>query len=147
TGTPPSGPPVTGTSTLTLLVTQIGVSKAVNLTTIVAGSMAPIVYTITVTNNGTATTTDPITVNDGAPAGTTLVAGSPACATGGPPACSVSTSGSAITWTIAAGVPPGAAYPLPYSVTLNASAVGGHIITNTATWRGPSCGPPATMCS
>jgi uncharacterized repeat protein (TIGR01451 family) len=147
TGYPPCGPPVTGTSTVTLPVTQITVTKAVNLTTIVAGSAAPIVYTITVTNNGTATTTDPIMVTDAAPTGTTLVSGSPTCATGGPPACSVSTSGSTITWTIAAGVKPGSAYTLTYAVTLNTSEVGGDVVTNTATWSGPSCSPPTSTCS
>jgi uncharacterized repeat protein (TIGR01451 family) len=140
TGRPPSGPPVTGTSTLTLKVVLISVTKAVNPTSIVAGSTSPIVYTITVRNIGTATTSSPITVTDSAPTGTTLVTGSPACAAGGPPNCTVSTSGSTITWSIAAGVAPGASYTLTYSVTLNSSESAGAIITNTAVFSGPSCG-------
>jgi uncharacterized repeat protein (TIGR01451 family) len=147
TGHPPSGPPVTATSTLTLPVTLITVTKAVNLTTIVAGSAAPIVYTITVTNAGTAATTDPIIVTDAAPAGTTLVASSPVCATGGPSTCSVSTSGGTITWTIAAGVAPTSVYTLTYAVTLDSSEVGGDTIVNTAMWTGPSCNPPTATCS
>ena len=144
TGNPPNeGPPVTGSSTLTLLVNELTVTKAASPTGgVVAGSSTPIVYTITVKNTGTAATTDPTTVTDAAPTGTTLVAGSPACATGGPPTCTVALSGSTITWTIPAGVAPGASYTLTFSVTANASDATG-TITNTASWNDPNCATPA----
>ena len=145
-GTPPnSGPPVTGTSTLTLSVTQISVSKSVSPSGgVVAGSTTPIVYTLTVTNTGTATTTDPIVVTDAAPAGSTLIAGSPACATGGPPTCAVSVGSSGtITWTIPPGVAPGSSYTLTFSVTANESDPTG-VITNTGAWTGPSCATTPT---
>ena len=85
TGQPPNQlPPVTGTSTVTLLVASVSVVKsAAPSGGVVAGSATPVVYTLTVTNTGSAATTAPIVVTDAAPPGTTLVAGSPACATGG----------------------------------------------------------------
>ena len=151
TGQPPSGPPVTATSTLSLTVTSVSVVKAASPSAgVVAGSTTPIVYTLTVTNTGSATTTAPIVVTDSAPTGTTLVAGSPACATGGPPMCTVEVNSGAITWTIPAGVTPGASYTLTYSVTANASDATG-TVTNTASWSGPGCGTavptvPVTTC-
>jgi uncharacterized repeat protein (TIGR01451 family) len=143
TGQPPNQlPPVTDTSTLTLTVTSVSVVKAASPSGgVVAGSATPIVYTLTVTNTGSATTTAPIVVTDSAPTGTTLVASSPACATGGPPTCTVAVNSGMITWTIPAGVTPGASYTLTYLVTANASDATG-IITNTASWSGPSCGAP-----
>ncbi len=151
TGQPPSGPPVTATSTLSLTVTSVSVVKAASPSAgVVAGSTTPIVYTLTVTNTGSATTTAPIVVTDSAPTGTTLVAGSPACATGGPPTCMVAVNSGTITWTIPAGVTPGASYTLTYSVTANASDATG-TVTNTASWTGPGCGTavatvPVTTC-
>ena len=145
TGQPPNKlPPVTDTSTLTLLVTSVSVVKSASPSGgVVAGSATPIVYTLTVTNTGSATTTAPIVVTDAAPVGTTLVAGSPSCATGGPPNCTVTVSNGTITWTIPAGVMPGASYTLTYLVTADATDVTG-VITNTASWSGPGCGPPVT---
>ncbi len=145
-GTPPNGgDPVTGTSTLTLSVSQITVTKTASPSGgVVAGSSTPIAYTLTVTNAGTATTAAPIVVTDAAPTGTTLVSGSPACATGGPPSCSVAVSSSGITWTIPAGVTPGGSYTLTFSVTANASDATG-TITNTGSWDGPSCGTPGAV--
>ena len=149
TGKPPNGPPVTDTSSLTLTVTSVSVFKAASPSGgVVAGSTTPIVYTLTVTNTGSATTTAPIVVTDSAPTGTTLVADSPACVTGGPPTCAVVVSNGAITWTIPAGVAPGASYTLTYSVTANTNAP--NPVVNTATWSGPSCGPPGvttTTCT
>ena len=109
TGTPPnSTTPVTATSTLTLLVTKVSVVKSASPAGgVTAGASTPIVYTITVSNTGSATTTAPIVVTDSAPTGTTLVSNSPACVTGGPPTCSVGVdSTGTITWTIPAGVVP-----------------------------------------
>jgi len=149
TGTPPnSTTPVTATSTLTLLVTKVSVIKSASPAGgVTAGSSTPIVYTITVSNTGSATTSVPIMVTDSAPTGTTLVSSSPECVTGGPPTCSVSVgSTGTITWTIPAGVVPGASYTLSYSVTANASDATG-IITNTAIWSGPSCGAPASAAT
>ena len=141
TGQPPNGPPVTDTSSLTLTVTSVSVLKAASPSGgVVAGSTTPIVYTLTVTNTGSATTTAPIVVTDSAPTGTTLVASSPACVTGGPPTSAVVVNSGAITWTIPAGVAPGASYTLTYSVTANTDAP--NPVTNTATWSGPGCGPP-----
>ena len=113
-------------------------SKAASPSNVVAGSSTPILYTITATNSGASTTGAAATVNDSAPAGTTLVAGSEGCA-GGPPTCTfvVSPSG-AITWTIPAGVAGGGAYSLTFEVTANASDATGPI-GNTATWTGPGC--------
>ena len=146
TGTPPnSTTPVTGTSTLTLLVTKVSVTKSASPAGgVVAGSNVPIVYTITVSNTGSATTTAPIVITDSAPTGTTLVSNSPACVTGGPPTCSVSVDSTGIIrWTVPPGVAPGASYTLSFSVTANASDATGSI-TNTAIWSGPSCGSPAS---
>jgi uncharacterized repeat protein (TIGR01451 family) len=146
TGTPPnSATPVTGTSTLTLSVTKVSVVKSASPAGgVTAGSSTPIVYTLTVSNTGSATTTAPIVVTDSAPMGTTLVSSSPACVTGGPPTCSVSVdSTGTITWTIPAGVVPGASYTLGFSVTTLASD-GTGTITNTGSWSGPSCGTPAS---
>ncbi len=123
----------------------VSVVKSVSPTgSVVIGSNTPLVYTLAVSNTGTAATTAPIVVTDQAPTGTTLVAGSPACATGGPPACSVSTSGAGlITWTIPPGVGVNQHYTLTFSVTINSSDSAGNI-TNAGSWDGPSC---ATTCS
>ena len=144
---PTGGTPVSGGSTLTLSVTGVSVTKSVNPTTIVTGSTTPIVYTITVKNTGTATTTAPIDVTDATPTGTTLVSSSPACATtSGGPACTESVSSGTITWVIPAGVSAGATYTLTFSVTLNSSETSGSSVSNTANWTGPSCGsPPAEV--
>jgi hypothetical protein len=146
TGTPPnSATPVTGTSTVTVLVTKVSVVKSASPAGgVTAGSSTPIVYTLTVSNTGSATTTAPIVVTDSAPMGTTLLSSSPACVTGGPPTCSVNVdSTGTITWTIPAGVVPGASYTLGFSVTTLASD-GTGTIANTGTWSGPSCGTPGS---
>ncbi len=147
TGTPPNSvTPVTGTSTLTLSVTKVSVVKSASPAGgVTAGSSTPIVYTLTVSNTGSATTTAPIVVTDSAPTGTTLVSSSPACLTGGPPTCSVNVNSTGtITWTIPAGVVPGASYTLGFSVTTLASD-GTGTITNTGSFSGPGCGtPPST---
>jgi uncharacterized repeat protein (TIGR01451 family) len=146
TGTPPnSATPVTGTSTVTVLVTKVSVVKSASPAGgVTAGSSTPIVYTLTVSNTGSATTTTPIVVTDSAPMGTTLVSSSPACMSGGPPTCTVNVDGTGtITWTIPAGVVPGASYTLGFSVTTLASD-GTGTIANTGSFSGPSCGPPAS---
>ncbi len=143
---PTGGTPVTSGSTLTLSVTQVSVTKTVNPTSIVTGSTTPIVYTITVKNTGTATTTAPIDVTDAAPSGTTLVSSSPACTTSsGGPACTESVSSGTISWVIPAGVAAGASYTLTFSVTLNSSETSGSSVSNTANWSGPSCGTPVQV--
>ncbi len=114
------------------------VTKAVSPTGgVVVGSSTPLVYTLTATNAGTATTQTALSVYDTVPTGTTLVAGSPACK-GGPPSCTASLSGSTLTWSVAAGVAPGTVYTMSFSVTVNASDAAG-TISNTATWTGPGC--------
>ncbi len=145
TGDPHSGTPVSAHSTLTLSVTSLSVVKSASPSGgVMAGSTVPIVYTITVKNSGTATTSEQTVVTDSAPTGTTLISGSPACTKGGPPTCTVAVSGSTITWTIPAGVAPGASYTLTFAVTANASDATG-TIANTASWSGPSCGAPAAV--
>jgi uncharacterized repeat protein (TIGR01451 family) len=145
TGDPHSGAPVSAHSTLTLSVTSLSVVKSASPSGgVMAGSTVPIVYTITVKNSGTATTSEQTVVTDSAPTGTTLISGSPACATGGPPTCTVAVSESTITWTIPAGVAPGASYTLTFAVTANASDATG-TIANTASWSGPSCGAPGAV--
>ena len=146
-GTTSSGGTTGGSSNpVTVEETDVTVAKSASPSGgVMAGSSTPIVYTLRVANVGTATTTEPVVVADAPPPGTTLVSGSPACS-GGPPACTVALEGSAITWTIPAGVVAGISYTLTFSVTANASLTGG-TITNTATWSGPSCGPSvATTC-
>ena len=104
---------------------------------VLAGSTTPIVYTLTVTNDAAGPSTSPVVVHDTVPSGTTLVAGSAAC-TGGPPSCSVTVTGTAISWSIPAGVPSRGVYTLTFSVTANANDVTG-TISNVATWNGPGC--------
>ena len=144
-GTPPnSETPVTDTSSLSLTVTSVSVVKAVSPSSVVAGSTTPIVYTITVKNTGTATTTAPIIVTDAAPSNTTLDTTTAPTCQGGPPTCStpvVSSSGT-ITWTIPSGVAPGTSYTLTYQVIAKSTDSAGDTIANTASWSGPSCGTP-----
>jgi uncharacterized repeat protein (TIGR01451 family) len=147
TGTPQSGGTTTATSSpVTVEVTHVSVVKSADSSgAVVAGSSAPIVYTLKVTNVGTAATTEPVVVTDAPPPGTSLVSGSPLC-TGGPPACALVVKGSTITWMIPAGAAAGASYTLTFSVTVDTSHTA-ETITNTATWSGPSCGPSAiTTC-
>ena len=134
--------PVTDSSVLSLPVTSVSVAESASPSSAVtAGSTVPIVYTITVTNIGTATTTAPIVVTDPAPSGTTLVGDSPACTGSAAPSCWGTVNGSTISWTIPAGVAPGASYTLNYSVTADPGD-GTGAITNTASWSGPGCGAP-----
>ena len=146
-GTPPnSETPVTDTSSLSLTVTSVSVVKAVSPSSVVAGSTTPIVYTITVKNTGTATTTAPIIVTDAAPPSATLDTTTAPTCQGGPPTCLtpvVSSSGT-ITWTIPSGVAPGTSYTLTYQVIAKSTDAAGDTITNTASWSGPSCGTPVT---
>ena len=105
---------------------------------VVAGSGTHINYSLAVNNTGTlSNSTTPLVVTDTVPAGTTLVSGSAACSSG-TPTCAVSVSGSTITWTIPAGVGPGGAYTLTFSVTANAGDATGTIL-NTAGFTGPGC--------
>ena len=76
---------MTDTSSLSLTVTSVSVVKAVSPSSVVAGSTTPIVYTITVKNTGTATTTAPIIVTDAAPSNATLDTTTAPTCTGGPP--------------------------------------------------------------
>ena len=150
-GTPPnSETPVTDTSSLSLTVTSVSVVKAVSPSSVVAGSNTPIIYTITVKNTGTATTTSPIIVTDAAPSNATLDTTTAPTCQGGPPTCLtpvVSSSGT-ITWTIPAGVAPGTSYTLTYQVIAKSTDSAGDIISNTASWSGPSCGTPViTTCN
>jgi uncharacterized repeat protein (TIGR01451 family) len=145
TGNPPcGGTPVRSTATLTLAVTSLSVTKSASPSTgVVAGATTPIVYGLTVHNTGTATTTAATDISDAAPSGTTLVPGSPACVTSAPPTCTVAVGTSDITWTIGAGLAPGASFTVTFAVTANATDATG-TIANTATWTGPSCGTPGT---
>jgi len=150
-GTPPNAEtPVTYTSSLSLTVTSVSVVKAVSPSSVVAGSTTPIVYTITVKNTGTATTTAPIIVTDAAPSNATLDTTTAPTCQGGPPTCLtpvVSSSGT-ITWTIPSGVAPGTSYTLTYQVTAKSTDSAGDTISNTASWSGPSCGTPViTTCN
>ena len=144
-GIPPnSETPVTDTSSLSLTVTSVTVVKAVSPSSVVAGSTTPIVYTITVKNTGTATTTAPIIVTDAAPSNANLDTTTAPTCQGGPPACLtpvVSSSGT-ITWTIPPGVAPGTSYTLTYQVIAKSTDAAGDTISNTASWSGPSCGSP-----
>jgi uncharacterized repeat protein (TIGR01451 family) len=138
-GTPPKDPMVTsGPSAATVPLLAVTITKAGSPTSIVAGSTTPIVYTLTVKNTGKVTTTTPLNIADSAPVGTTMVSGSAACASGGPPTCSVAVAAPTVTWTIASGVKPGQVYMLTFKVTANSSDPTGHII-NTALWNGSAC--------
>jgi uncharacterized repeat protein (TIGR01451 family) len=143
-GTPPApNGPVTDSASLSLPVTSVSVVKSASPNSgVTAGSTVPIVYTMTVTNDGTATTTAPVVVTDSSPDGTTLIGDSPACVDGGTASCTGTVNGSTISWTIRAGVAPGTSYTLTYAVTANPTDRTGSI-TNTASWSGPSCGAPA----
>jgi uncharacterized protein DUF11 len=93
-----------------------------------------VIYTLAVDNTGTAPGS--VTVNDAAPAQTTLTTPAPACPAGSTGICSVSVSGSAISWAIT-NLPAGATEDLTFSVEVNSGATGQ--ITNTGTYVGPGC--------
>ena len=138
-GTPPHGDTVNSSaSSTTLPLLGISVTKAASGGGVVAGSSTQIAYTLTVTNTGKIDTPSATSVADSAPVGTTMVPGSAACASGGPPACTVAVAAPTVTWSIAAGVKPGQVYTLVFKVTANASDASGNI-TNTALWDGAAC--------
>jgi uncharacterized repeat protein (TIGR01451 family) len=145
-GTPPRGTTLTSTpaSAATAQLLAVSVNKTASPTSIAAGSKTPIVYTLTVQNTGKVTTPTPMNIADSAPAGTTMVSGSAACAPGGTAACTVAVAAPTVTWTIAAGVTPGQKYTLTFNVTANASDPTGNIV-NTALWNGAAC--PAGSCT
>jgi uncharacterized repeat protein (TIGR01451 family) len=145
-GSPPDSiTPVTDSAALSLPVTSVSVvTSASPSSAVTAGSTVPIVYTMTVTNNGTATTTAPIVVTDSTPDGSTLIGDSPGCVFSATPPCAGTVNGSTITWTVPAGVAPGASYTLTYAVTANPTDRTG-TITDTASWSGPSCGTPVAV--
>ena len=144
-GTPPDHPVVTSAASSTKVpLLAVTVTKTGSPTSIVAGSTTPIAYTLTVKNTGIVTTPSPLNIADSAPVGTTMVAGSAACAPGGSAACNVAVAAPTVTWTIDAGVTPGQVYTLTFKVTANASDPSGNI-TNTALWNGSAC--PAGSCT
>ncbi len=138
-GTPPDLPAVSSSSSsATVDLLAVTVTKTASASSIVAGSTTPITYTLTVKNTGKVATPTPLNIADSAPVGTTMVSGSAACKLGGPPACTVAVAAPTVTWTIAAGVTPGQMYTLTFNVTANASDPSGNL-TNTALWNGSAC--------
>jgi uncharacterized repeat protein (TIGR01451 family) len=113
-----------------------------------AGSTTPVVYGLTVSNAaGALATTAPVTITDAIPTGTTYVAGSVSCVTGGSVSCTKSESGGSVSYTIGSGLAGGSSYEVTFAVTPNASDPA-ETIPNTAYWTGPDCSPtaPATTC-
>jgi len=117
------------------------VTKSASVSSINAGSPTPITYTLSAVNTASVASTEPLVLTDTVPAGTTYVAGSAACPTGSSststPSCTVTVSGSTITWTIGPGVPAGATEAVSFSVTLATGATTS--IVNTAAWSGQGC--------
>jgi uncharacterized repeat protein (TIGR01451 family) len=108
------------------------------------GSVVPlrqrVVYTLTMTDAGTAAAT-PITMTDTVPAGTTYVPGSASC--GGAPGCRVTETAGTLTWKTLV-VAPGTANAISpsFEVTVNSSDTTGERITNVATFTNdgtPTC--------
>jgi uncharacterized repeat protein (TIGR01451 family) len=151
----PNGATSTATGSVTLptgcFPPSITVSKSVAPASVVAGSKTHVVYTLAITNTAALTTSSPITVTDGAPAGTTYVAGSGACGagTGGAnePSCTFSKSGKTLTWVLTTpGLQPGATALVSFAVKADASDPA-ETIPNTADYTYVGCAPTATCQS
>jgi len=93
-----------------------------------------ITYTLTVANVGSGPGS--ITVTDGAPVGTTLTTPAAACPAGTATTCSVTVTGSHISWVITT-MPGGATYGLTFAVKVNANATGQ--VVNTGTYTDAGC--------
>jgi uncharacterized repeat protein (TIGR01451 family)/fimbrial isopeptide formation D2 family protein len=94
-----------------------------------------ITYTLSADNIGSGPGS--ITVTDAAPTGTTLTTPAPSCPAGTSSTCTVTVSGSSISWAIT-NLPAGSTYALTFAVTVN-SGTGGTTIDNTGTYTEPGC--------
>ncbi|MEP6485066.1 MAG: hypothetical protein ABJB01_11505 [Rudaea sp.] len=115
---------------------QLTIQKTASAPNFVVG--VPAIYTLTVTNTGSAATTDITTITDNIPSDLTIGTVSAGC----------TTSGQQVTCTIAAGFATGSPASFTIQVTPTDSADGTTIL-NTATVAGggdPTC-PGATRCS
>jgi uncharacterized repeat protein (TIGR01451 family) len=148
--------PGCATNTVTITVTNnpiLTVVKSANVSAVTAGQSAPVIYTLTVSNQAPSTgaTQSAATVSDVVPSGLTFVSASCGALNGTTttPTCTsaYNTSTRTVTYSLGAGIALGSSFPLTFSATVNASDTTS--IVNSGTWTGPGCTPtaPATTCS
>jgi uncharacterized repeat protein (TIGR01451 family) len=131
-------PASTCSSTVTITVANFTVSKSDSAGTSLVNPGQVVTYTLAAKNIGTGPGS--ITVTDVAPAGTTLTAPAPACPAGTTSTCTVSVTGSSISWVIS-NLAPGATDNLTFAVKVNAGTGGTHIL-NTGVFTEPGCTTP-----
>jgi uncharacterized repeat protein (TIGR01451 family)/fimbrial isopeptide formation D2 family protein len=131
-------PAATCSSTVTITVANFTVAKSDSAGTSLVNPGQVVTYTLSAKNVGTGPGS--ITVTDAAPTGTTLTTPAPACPAGTTSTCSVTVTGSSISWVITS-LAAGATDDLTFAVTVNAGTGGTHIL-NTGVFTEPGCTTP-----
>jgi fimbrial isopeptide formation D2 family protein/uncharacterized repeat protein (TIGR01451 family) len=134
-GCVPTAPATTcPTNTVPITVAGIAVTKSDSAG---SGSVDPgqvVTYTLSADNIGSGPAS--VTVDDSVPAQTTLATPAAACPANTASTCTVTVTGSAISWVIT-NMPAGATYALTFAVTVDSGATGQ--ITNTGLYTEPGC--------
>ena len=133
--TPVAGATTCQTKTVTITVANFTVSKSDSAGSNSVNPGQIVTYTLSAHNVGTGPGS--ITVADSAPTGTTLTTPAPACPANTASTCSVSVTGSSITWVITS-LAAGATDDLTFAVQVNPGTGGTHIL-NTGVFTEPGC--------
>ena len=133
--TPAAGTTTCATNTVIITVANFTVSKSDSAGSNSVNPGDVVYYTLSAKNIGTGPGS--ITVTDAVPTGTTLTTPAPACPANTASTCSVSVTGSSISWVITS-LAAGATYDLTFAVKVNAGTGGTHIL-NTGVFTEPGC--------
>jgi len=130
-----SGSATCTTNVVTITVASFTVSKSDSAGSNSVNPGDVVNYTLSAKNIGTGPGS--ITVTDSAPTGTTLTTPAAACPANTASTCSVTVTGSSISWVIT-NLPAGASYNLTFAVKVNPGTGGTHIL-NTGVFTEPGC--------
>jgi uncharacterized repeat protein (TIGR01451 family) len=133
--TPTAGAATCVTNTVIITVANFTVSKSDSAGSNAVNPGDTVTYTLAAKNTGSGPGS--ITVTDGAPTGTTLTTPAPACPANTASTCSVTVTGSSISWVISS-LAAGATDDLTFAVKVNPGTGGTHIL-NTGVFTEPGC--------
>ena len=134
-GCTPTAPATVCSTSVTITVANFTVTKSDSAGSSLVTPGQVVTYMLAAKNTGSGPGS--ITVNDAAPTGTTLTSPAPACPANTAGSCSVTVSGSSISWTISS-LAAGATDDLTFAVIVNPGTGGTHIL-NTGVFTEPGC--------